>query len=197
MFVLKSCNSILNVSFIAFARQSAAMSIKNIIKVNKPDLYHENHVKLDDWLMQMNVYFMFNDVFDDKQTLFAFMYLWENAENWFKTTLRPYFENEENDDNIINDYDNFKKEIRRVYDIFNEKQTIERKIQHIVQIKSTVDYAVKFMKHVNLTEWNNAVKMTMFKRKFKFHVKKEFMRWKTKINMLKNLIKAVIKINNK
>ena len=197
MSVSKSYNFILNISFIAFARQSAAMSIKSIIKINKSDLYHEDRVKLNDWFMQMNVYFMFNNVFNDKQTLFAFMYLQENAKNWFKTTLQSYFKNEENDDNIISDYNNFKKKIRRVYDIFNEKQTVEKKIQHIVQVKSAIDYVVKFMEHVNLIEWNDAIKMIMFRRKFKFHVKKEFMRWKTKIDTLKNLIKAVIEVDDK
>ena len=197
MFISKSCNFILNVSFIAFAWQSTAMSIRNIIKINKSDLYHENHVKLNDWFMQMNVYFTFNNVFDDKQTLFAFTYLWENTKNWFKTTLRPYFENEKNDDNIINDYNNFKKKIWRVYDIFNEKQAVEKKIQHIAQIKSTVDYIAKFIKHANLTEWNDAIKMIMFRREFKPHVKKKFMRWGTKIDTLKNLIETVIEINNK
>ena len=39
-----------------------------------------------------------------------------------------------------------------MYDIFNEKQAIEKKIQHIVQIKLTVNYVVKFMKHVNFIE---------------------------------------------
>ena len=39
--------------------------------------------------------------------------------------------------------------------------------------------------------------MIMFKWKFKSHVKKKFMRWKTKIDTLKNLIKAVIEVNNK
>ena len=29
---------------------------------------------------------------------------------------------------------------------------IEKKIQHIVQIKSTTDYVAKFMKHVNFIE---------------------------------------------
>ena len=147
--------------------------------------------------MQINVYFTFNDVFDDKQTLFAFTYLWKNTKNWFKTTLWFYFENEKNDDNIINNYDNFKKKIWRMYDIFNEKQTIEKKIQHIVQIKSTVNYVIKFIKHVNFIEWNDAIKMIMFKQEFKLYVKKKFMCWKTKVDMLKNLIKTIIEINDK
>ena len=84
-----------------------------------------------------------------------------------------------------------------MYDIFNEKQTVEKKIQHIVQIKLTIDYVIKFMKHVNLIEWNDAVKMIMFRREFKSHVKKKLMRWRTKIDTLKNLIKTVIEINNK
>ena len=72
----------------------------------------------------------------------------------------------------------FKKKIRRVYDIFNEKQAVEKKIQYITQVKSTVDYVNKFTKHVNFIEWNDAVKMIIFKQKFKSYLKKKSIRLK-------------------
>ena len=72
IFVSKSCSFNLNISCITFAWKSTAISIKNIININKLDLYHENRVKFNDWFMQINVYFTFNNVFNDKKKLFAF-----------------------------------------------------------------------------------------------------------------------------
>ena len=59
-----------------------------------------------------------------------------------------------------------------MYDIFNKKQTIERKIQHIVQIKLITDYVVKFMKHVNFIKWNDAVKWSCSNENSNFMSKK-------------------------
>ena len=167
------------------------------IKINKSDIYHEDRNELNNWLTQIDVYFLFNKMSDDKQILFAFIFLRSRAERWFKFRLRQYLDDDENIDDIFSNYDNFKKEIRRIFDIFNEKQTIERNIQHLTQRTSTIDYVVRFQKQVNFIEWNNAVLMTMFRRKFKNNVKNELIRWNEELKNFNHLIETAIELDDK
>ena len=122
------------------------------IKINKLDTYHEDRNGLNDWLTQVDVYFAFNKMSNDKQILFASIFLRSRAKRWLKSRLRQYLDDDENIDDIFSNYDNFKKEIRRIFDIFNEEQTVERNIQHLTQRISAADYAARFQKQVNFIE---------------------------------------------
>ena len=64
------------------------------IKVNKFDIYKGERNELDDWLIQMKLYFAFNFVSKNQKTLFAFTYLRERAQHWFKSQVRLYMKNE-------------------------------------------------------------------------------------------------------
>ena len=94
-------------------------------------------------------------------------------------------------------FDKFKNELRRIFDIFNEKQTAKRMIQHLVQKTSTLNYVVRFQEYVNLIKWNNVVFMTMFRREFKNNVKNEFMRDEAFIINLEIMIERTINLNNR
>ena len=50
------------------------------VKVNKPDIYHGDRNKLDNWLTQVDVYFAFNHVPKGKKTLFASTFLRDRVE---------------------------------------------------------------------------------------------------------------------
>lgn len=73
----------------------------------------------------------------------------------------------------------------------------KRIIQHMTQRISASKYVVKFQKHVNLIEWNNAVLMIMFRQNLKNNVKNEFMRWKKIISIFDNFIETAIELNDK
>lgn len=167
------------------------------IKVNKPDTYHGDRNGLDDWLTQVDVYFAFNSVPADKKTLFASTFLRGRAEKWLKPNLRKYLDDEEDEDNLFADFDNFKTEIRRIFGTSNEEQTAERNIQHLVQRTSASDYAARFQEQANLTEWDDAALMTMFRRGLKNEVKDEIMRYGGKIDTLTTLIEAAIELDDK
>ena len=49
-------------------------------------------------------------------------------------------------------FDVFEKKFKIFFDVFNEKQTTKRIIQHIIQKTSASDYIVKFQKYFNLTK---------------------------------------------
>ena len=49
-------------------------------------------------------------------------------------------------------FDVFEKKFKKIFDVFNEKQTTERIIQHIIQKTLIFNYIVKFQKYFNLTK---------------------------------------------
>ena len=69
-----------------------------------------------------------------------------------KFTFRKYFTNEINDNKIFEFLIKFKKKIRNIFEIFNEKQIAKRVIQHLRQKISTIDYIVKFQKKINFIQ---------------------------------------------
>jgi len=49
------------------------------IRINKLDVYHEDRIDLEDWLMQVDIYFTFYLVPANKKTIFAFTFLRERV----------------------------------------------------------------------------------------------------------------------
>ena len=132
---------------------------------------------MDDWLVQVEVYFAFGHVPEEQKTLFASTFLRGRAERWFKPTLRKYLNEDEDEDDedtkrFFSKFANFKKEITRVFGISNEEQTAERSIQYIRQKSSAAEYAARFQEQANLTEWDDAGLMAMFRRGQKIALKK-------------------------
>ena len=64
------------------------------VKVNKPNIYKGERDELNDWLIQMKLYFAFNSISKNQKTLFAFTYLRERAQHWFKSQVRSYMKDE-------------------------------------------------------------------------------------------------------
>ena len=54
------------------------------IKVNKPETYYRDRNSLDDWLIQLDTYFYFNKVLEDKKAIFAFTFIRGRVERWIK-----------------------------------------------------------------------------------------------------------------
>ena len=91
------------------------------IKVNKLDLYYEDRMTLKDWLTQMKIYLLFNSVEEDRKTLFVFTFFRKRTEHWLKSSLRKKLDDNENDKEIFTQFSEFKKEIRRIFEVFNEE----------------------------------------------------------------------------
>jgi len=97
------------------------------IRVNKPDVYHGDRIGLEDWLMQVDIYFTFYLVPANKKTIFASTFLRGRAQHWLKPTLHKYLEDhDENPRAMFTNFNNFKRELRRIFETSNEKQTVER-----------------------------------------------------------------------
>ena len=67
------------------------------ISIAKPDLFYGDCDKVDDWLMQLQVYFTFqrdNLLPTSKQPLFAMTYMRGNAQKWIKPYVVKYLSGE-------------------------------------------------------------------------------------------------------
>jgi hypothetical protein len=75
----------------------------------------------------MNIYFIFYFVSANKKTIFASTFLRERAQHWLKLNLRKYLKNyDENPRAMFTNFNNFKRELRRIFETFNEKQIAKR-----------------------------------------------------------------------
>ena len=186
----------------AQAMQAQAAQRRNTVtedkvKVNKPDEYSGDRKSLKDWLMQMDVYFAFNTIDEDKKTLFATTYLRGGAQRWMEPMLEAYLNDQTDDKEVFSSYATFKKEIRQIYGVSNEESTAERVIQHIQQRNSASEYAARFQEYSNQTDWDDAALQTMYRRGLKEGVKDELMRYGGQIADMEDLIKASIELDDK
>ncbi|KAJ8108176.1 hypothetical protein OPT61_g8356 [Boeremia exigua] len=99
----------------------------NVMNVNKPDTYHGDRAKLDDWLLQWDLFFMFQG-----------------------SRIKPFIqqanagEAPDEVDAWISDFDQFKEKIKTIFGVLNEPTTARRDIQRIKQTRSAADYAADF-----------------------------------------------------
>lgn len=90
-------------------------------------------------------------------------------------------------------FEAFKKEIRRIFCVSNEKQAAERAVQYLTQRTSAAEYAARFQEQANLTKWDDAALMIMFRRGLKNVVKDELMKSGADTENLKELIAESIR----
>jgi len=175
---------------------------RNVMNVNKPDLYHGDRSKLDDWLIQWDLFFLFQGerVPDEKRVTLVASYMRGPAFKWIKPFLIKY-RNDNLDSSDINDwmedFDEFKERIRVVFGITNEPVLARRDIQRIKQTKSAADYAAEFQQLAANTDWDNTALMTMFRQGLKPKVKEELMRTGASTDTLDTLMNTAIDIDTK
>jgi len=79
--------------------------------------------------MQVDIYFTFYPILANQKTIFASTFLRGRVQHWLKLNLRKYLENyDENPRAMFTNFDNFKRELRRIFETFNEKQIAKRMI---------------------------------------------------------------------
>ena len=86
------------------------------------------------------------------KVLYISSYLRSDALNWFELTLQDYMKNEKkNHDNEMNEIfislKEFKKQIRIMFEIIDQKRTVKRKICNIMQKEAAMTYTANFQRH--------------------------------------------------
>ena len=91
----------------------------------------------------------------------------------------------------------FITKIRSIYGVSNDQQVAIRQIQHVIQKASASQYTAKFTEYAATTRWDDNALRTMYYRGLKDNVKDELMRYGADQSTLLNLMKALIKVNDK
>ena len=137
------------------------------VNVNKPDLYHGERSKLDDWLMQWDLFFMFQGekIPEIKRVTFVASFMRGSAFKWIKPFVLQYNQGDAPDevDEWMRDFDQFKIRIRPIFGVSNEPAIARRDIQRIRQTTSAADYAADFQQLAANTDWDDTALMTMFR----------------------------------
>ena len=196
MFISKQRNLVLNIISIATPRINNHFDDQ--VKTNKFDVYKDERDELNDWLIQMKLYFAFNSILENQKTFFAFIYFRGRVQHWFKSKVRSYLNDEKDiNERIFTRLNNFKIAIRRIFEVFNEKQFAKRIIQHLKQHEFAFDYVARFQKYVNIIDWNESTLQTMYRRKLKKQIKNELMRDERTYETLDELIEIFIDLDDK
>lgn len=177
--------------------------------VAKPDLYHGERSKLEDWLMQVDLFFEFDGakIPPQKRVALVTTYMRGRALQWMKPHLHKYknptidgdgdIVRDDDLDEMMHDLEQFKKVIRRNFGNNNEANDAVRNIQHHRQERSVAEYATIFQQYAILTEWDDNALMVMFKKGLKKEVKEELMRTGATLDNLEDLIQESIDIGEK
>src|ERR1700744_246091 len=83
--------------------------------VAKPDHWHGDRVKLDDWFNQLLIYFRIEKVPKEKQPLVAASYLRGDAKNGIRPRITQKLRQNHDPEGIFDDFVPFVNNIRSVY----------------------------------------------------------------------------------
>lgn len=166
-------------------------------KGGRPDMFHGKRETLDDWLNQLDLFFLFQRIPDGEKTLLATTYMRGRAQHWIRPKLREYLDSETDDEKIFTEYPKFKEAVSRIFGLSNEDSVAERAVQTLRQETSAADYAARFQEYASVTGWDNAALCTMYRRGLKESVKDELMRYGGNLHALPKLIEASIELDDK
>ena len=136
---------------------------------------------LSSFLTQLDTYICLNYIMFRKEAdkvLYVSFYLRSDALNWFEPTLQDYMKNEKkNHDDEINEIfaslEKFKKQIRIMFEIINQKRTVKCKICNIVQKGAAATYAANFQRHTAYMSWDDTALTAQYYKGLKNFIKDE------------------------
>jgi hypothetical protein len=169
-------------------------------KIAKPDLYHGDRTKLEEWLLQWDLYFKLADdkVDDHDKVSLMTTFLRGEASRWINPYLKKYLDeaNEEEDiEQLFENINNFKDHIRKVFGTANEESKAIRAIQQLKQKTSAAEYAAEFQHHAVQTGWDDKALKAMYRQGLKNDVRIELMRSGAGTDTLDELYQETIRID--
>ena len=155
---------------------------------------------LSSFLTQLDTYICLNYIMFRKEAdkvLYISSYLRSDALNWFELTLQDYMKNEKKDrddkmNEIFASLEEFKKQIRIVFETIDQERTAEREICNIVQKGAAATYAANFQRHAAYTNWDDTALTAQYYKGLKDFVKDEISRSERPSTLAKMIEKSVI-----
>ena len=187
-------------SVISGCDQSVSLTSGTKIKILSPDKFLEKQRMLSSFLTQLDTYIHLNYIIFRKKAdkvLYTSSYLRSDALNWFELTLWDYIKNEKKDhddkmNKIFISLKKFKKQIRIMFEIIDQKRTAEREICNIVQKGAAATYAANFQRHAAYTNWDDTALTAQYYKGLKDFVKDEISRSERPSTLAKMIEKSVI-----
>ena len=171
-------------------------------KIERPNKYYGQRDKLENWFMQMELFFGFQkkNIFNHKKIIFAIIYMRDKILKWVELFVKIYMKssNENSFEEVqkwMESFPKFKNKINRIFGLSNENNVANYPTFTITQI--SCKYAIQFQQHAKNIDWDDNAFMTMFRRKLKNNVKNEFMRNGAFIENFEELIEQTIEIDDK
>ncbi|RAL58494.1 hypothetical protein DID88_005198 [Monilinia fructigena] len=157
------------------------ITINETLKIALPDKYQGSRQELDTFLLQLEIYFRFNqDKFTEKESksIWAVSYLRGEAGKWIQPYLRDYFKHDDRERmqptrTIFDSFEGFKTEIRRIFGNSNELEVAEDKIFNLKQTGSALKYATEFRRYAGTTKWDEVAIMSHYRKGLKPEVRLE------------------------
>ena len=127
----------------------------------------------------MDLFFKFSGspIAPKDRVTFAITYMRGRAQRWIKPYLVKYLNNqnksrnqesdEEDEDEIkltkwMENFTQFKIEIRRTFGISDEKETVIRILQYLRQKRLVAEYATIFQQNATTSKWNDDALMVIY-----------------------------------
>ena len=187
------------------AAKSEIVTTKSL-KLATPTVFTGDRKKLDTFLLQLNLYFKFNQssfATNADRVQYAAYYLQGEAEEWFRPYLQEYTDSEddlsqaeESTRRMFASFTRFKSEIRMMFGDIDRERTAERDLLKLRQTKSTADYTAHFTRLSAATNWEDAALTATFYAGLKDGVKDEITRGERPDNLRAMTIMA-IRIDNR
>ena len=122
------------------AQPNNVVSTKTL-KVSTPETFDGSPKRLEDFLMQVRLYILFNSALfskDSDKVLYASSYLRGKAARGFRTYLKDWLDNQDPEDVpsgetklIFEDYSEFENKLTSLYGIANEEANTDREIRKL------------------------------------------------------------------
>ena len=80
----------------------------------------------------MKIYFEFNLILNNKKIFFAIIYFRKRVQHYIQFKFKQYSNENKNVIIIFFNFNVFEKKFKKLFDVFNQKQTTKRIIQHII-----------------------------------------------------------------
>ena len=182
-------------------RHSLDEGHRGSIKIAQPDLYHGERKKLEEWLLQVQLYLRFHEgtVQDKQQTAIAITFMRGDAQKWVQPHLQKYLDDPTDVPDVtrwMESFARFKAELRKIFAPSNETNQAVQVIQHIKQRRSAAEFTTQFQQYAVKTEWDDDALMIMYRRGLKENVKDELMRTGASTDTLDELRKEAIRIDD-
>ena len=185
----------------------APIELKEAIKVALPDKFDGNRRNLTTFLLQMDIYFSFNEEkFEDNynaKSLFATSYLRGAAMEWVEPYITDFNDHPNTDGTMImtktmyKSWEGFKQELRRMFGDFDARQVAVRKILDLRQTGSALSYSTEFQRHSTKTSFDGTALMELYQRGLKAYLREEIARSGMIFNSITHMIELVIHLDNR